>query len=106
VKGKVYIYMWLLCVDVDRCLECAGCTLGLPRPPCFPTNHEPRIARATARYNPTSSVQFRVQRKQLCGMQNAASGHLPLYFNSPHIHPQSGTGHIACLANQLLAWCP
>jgi hypothetical protein len=23
-----------------------------------------------------------------------------IYFNNPHMHPQSGTGHIPCLANQ------
>jgi len=27
----------------------------------------------------------------------------PPHFNNPHIHPQSGTGHMACLANQSLA---
>jgi hypothetical protein len=26
-----------------------------------------------------------------------------LHFINPHIHPQSGTGHMACLANQSLA---
>lgn len=32
------------------------------------------------------------------------SPHLPQsHFNNPHIHPQSGTGHMACRANQSLA---
>lgn len=38
---------------------------------------------------------------------NSPRNPLPYYyFSSPHIHPQSGTGHMACLANQSRAWCP